>query len=112
MAHGNYENPLQEMVKAIVREVDPERIIMFGSRARGDSSLNSDTDLLIIKSEPFGLHRSKWKEMSQLWSLVARFRKPVDLLLYSKDEVEKWRNSKNHVISKALSEGKILYERH
>ncbi len=102
---------LAEMVEAIVREFSPDRIIVFGSRARGDNSANSDVDLLIVEREPFGPDRSRWEVMTQLWNLVARFRVSADILLYNQEEIEKWRESKNHVISRALSEGKLLYER-
>lgn len=105
------EKLLKEMVDAIVREVAPERIILFGSRARGDLGKNSDIDLLIVERESFSRKRSRWKELSQLWDTVARFRVPIDLLLYSEEEFEKWRDIKEHVINTALREGKLLYER-
>ena len=45
---------LDRMIRTIVDEVDPEQVILFGSRARGDARSDSDIDLLIIESEPFG----------------------------------------------------------
>ena len=105
------EKVLKEMVEAIVHEVSPEKIIMFGSRARGSGAAHSDVDILIVEKDPFTQTRSRWKEISQLWDIVANFRIPVDILLYSQDEIEKWRNIKQHVISTALSEGVLLYER-
>ena len=45
---------LDRMIRTIVDEVDPERVILFGSRARGDARPDSDIDLLIIEAEPFG----------------------------------------------------------
>ena len=44
---------LERMVEAIVREVDPEEIWLFGSRARGQAREHSDVDLLVIEREPF-----------------------------------------------------------
>jgi predicted nucleotidyltransferase len=102
---------LKEMVDAIVREFDPERVIVFGSRARGEDTPESDVDLLVIESEPFGAERSRWQEVSRLWGLVARFRVPVDVLLYSQDEFEHWRKTRSHVIARAVREGRPLYER-
>ncbi len=49
---------LDEMVRAIVEEVDPEQVILFGSRARGDTHEHSDVDLIVIEAEPFGPERS------------------------------------------------------
>ena len=87
------------------------RVVLFGSRARGSGAAHSDVDILIVEKDPFTQTRSRWKEISQLWDIVANFRIPVDILLYSQDEIEKWRNIKQHVISTALSEGVLLYER-
>jgi len=103
---------LAHMVDAIVEEADPEQIYLFGSRARGDSRADSDTDLLIVAREPFGPSRSRWQILSRLWQRIAQFRAPVDIVLYSREEVERWRRSMNHVIADALREGRVLYERH
>jgi len=50
---------LDQMVEKIVDEVDPEQIILIGSRARGDARAGSDVDLVVVESEPFGQERSK-----------------------------------------------------
>jgi predicted nucleotidyltransferase len=105
------ESMLNEMVKVIVQEARPRRIILFGSHARGSTTPNSDVDLLIIDDEPFGVGRSRRKEMALLWRSLARFFIPIDILLYSTEEVEQWRTSRNHVIAEALREGRVIYER-
>ena len=45
---------LDRMVKAIVDEVAPEQVILFGSRARGDATADSDVDLVVVEAAPFG----------------------------------------------------------
>ena len=40
---------LSDMVQAIVAEVDPEQVILFGSRARGDARKDSDVDLVVVR---------------------------------------------------------------
>ena len=102
---------LADLVRAIVAELDPEQIILFGSRARGDAGPTSDADLLIVEKEPLGPSRSRWTESARVWALAARFRASVDILLYSRDEIERWRDSRNHVIGRATREGRLLYER-
>jgi predicted nucleotidyltransferase len=102
---------LADLVRAIVTELDPEQVILFGSRARGDAGPASDADLLIVEREPFGPSRSRGRESVRVWALAARFRAPVDILLYSRDEIERWRGSRNHVIGRAIREGRSLYER-
>jgi len=46
---ANEEILLHQMVEAIVREVAPETIILYGSRARGDAQPDSDVDLLVVE---------------------------------------------------------------
>ena len=99
------------MVDAIVAEVDPERVILFGSRARGEEGEKSDVDLVVIEAEPFGEKRSRHAEMVRIDVALAKFRVPADVLVYSEDEVEYWRDSINHVLARALREGRAIYER-
>lgn len=103
---------LQNMVDAIVQEVDPETIILFGSRARGDARPDSDVDLLIVEKEPFSRERSRRREASRLYRRIAGFGVDADLLLFSEPEVEEWRHSVNHVVARALREGQVVYARH
>jgi predicted nucleotidyltransferase len=106
------DKALQEITDAIVREVDPERIVLFGSRARGDVTGDSDVDLLVVERGSFGKGRSRRAELTKVERALIRFAVPTDILLYSMEELERWRGSLNHVIGRALREGKILYERH
>lgn len=102
---------LQEMVKVIVDEADPEQVVLFGSRARGDASADSDVDLVIVESDPFDENRDRRAEAVRLWRALADFPVSKDILVYSGEEVEYWRNSINNVLARALREGKVLYER-
>ena len=102
---------LHRMVRAIVDEVDPEQIILFGSRGRGDARVNSDVDLLVIEAESFGAGRGKHEEMNRLYRALRGFHVPKDILVFSNEEVEYWRDSLNHVLARAFREGKVLYER-
>ena len=102
---------LDQMVRAIVAEVDPEQVILFGSRARGDARENSDVDLIVVECEPFGPERSRHQEMVRIYHALAGFLVPADVLVYSHEDVAYWRDSLNHVLARALREGKVLYER-
>lgn len=102
---------LDEMVQAIVNAVDPEQVILFGSQAQGTATDESDVDLVVVESEPFHEGRSRRREMARLWRILAPFSVAKDILLYSSDEVERWRSSLNHVLARALREGRVLYER-
>ena len=103
---------LRQMVKTIVDEVDPEQVILFGSRARGDAAADSDVDFVVVEATPFGKSRDRRTETTRLWRALAGFDVSKDILLFSRDEVEYWRDSLNHVLARALREGEVLYERH
>lgn len=102
---------LAQMVKAVVAVVKPRRVVLFGSYARGTANVGSDVDFLIVEDEGFGLGRSRRKEAAKVWRALAKFGLPVDVLMYSADEVAEWSQSPNHVIARALEEGQVVYER-
>ena len=102
---------LDQIVKTIVDAARPEKILLFGSQVTGRTKIYSDIDLMIIENEPFGPGRSRLQETARIRKALTGFRIPKDILVYSSDEVEKWSNSPNHIISSILKEGKVLYER-
>ena len=105
------ETLLNRMVAAIVEAADPDRVILFGSRARGDARPDSDVDLIVIEAEPFGPDRDRFDEINRLMRAVGDLGVAKDVLVYSRDEVEYWRDSLNNVLARALREGRVLYER-
>ncbi len=102
---------ISEMTECIVKEVNPEKIILFGSATRGQMHDDSDIDLLVIEAAPFGAGRSRFRETGRINRALAGFGVAKDVLVYSAEEVDRWRNSVNHVISHALREGRELYVR-
>ena len=102
---------IAEMVETLVIEADPEQVILFGSRGRGDARTDSDVDLIVVEAEPFGPGRDRVKEMARLYKALAGFLVPADILVYSREDVEYWRDSLNHVLARALREGRVVYER-
>ena len=100
---------LQAICKVIVREVDPERILLFGSYARGEGHAGSDLDLLIVGTliPP----ESRLQALGRLYLALGGMPVSKDLLFYTAAEVDQWRGARNHVIAKALREGKVIYDR-
>ena len=103
------EELLDEMVRVIVETVDPEQVIHFGSRASGRAGPDSDLDFLIVASERSSCERDIWEAETKVLLALARFPVSKDVLVFSRGEVEHWRDSKNHVIGRALREGRVLY---
>ena len=102
---------LQNIVEDIIKETGAEKIILFGSYARGEENENSDLDLLIIEKEPFNRERSRRKEIKKIREALSKYRIPKDILVYDKNEFENWKDSINHIIAQSVKEGKVLYER-
>ena len=99
------------MATVIVDEVDPDQVMLFDSRARGDARADSDVDLVVVEAEPFGPKRDPRTEAVWLYRALAGFPVAVDILVYSRDDVEYWRDSLNYVLARALREGRVLNER-
>jgi len=100
-----------EMAAAVAREANPEAIILFGSHASGDARPDSDVDLLVVETAPFGPDNDRRREMTRLWRALAEFKVAKDILVFSSEEVERWRGARNHVVARALREGRLLYGR-
>ena len=103
---------LREMTDVIVREIKPRQIILFGSHARGDARPDSDLDFLVVEDGPFTAGRSRRAAMTRLSELLFDYFIPMDFLVFTPEEIEKWKDAKNHVIAHALKEGRVLYEYH
>lgn len=102
---------LADMVKIIVDVAEPEKIILFGSQAKATAKETSDYDVLIVDKDAFGQGRSRRKEIGKVGRALAPLRVPIDILMYSLDEIEQRSQSPNHVVCQALKEGRVLYER-
>ena len=105
------EELVAEAVRRVVHAANPERIILFGSRARGNGSVDSDVDLLVVASEETIRRYGRRRLLARFWSAMGRLPVSFDFLLFSPEEIAHWRDSVNHVISHALREGKVMYER-
>lgn len=92
---------------AAVRLLDPDRIILFGSAARGRPAPGSDLDILIIKrtDEPFA------RRAVHLRLALMHLNVPMDLLVYTPQEFDKYRELPGSFADVVLREGRVLYER-
>ena len=98
---------LAEIIRRILAVGEPQKIVIFGSRARGDARADSDYDLLLV--EPSALPRYK---------RAARYRRALtglagakDILVWTPEEVAQWRDVPNAFVTAAVQEGVVLYER-
>ena len=103
---------LEQITEAIVREIAPEQIYLFGSFATGKSSGDSDLDLLIVEMRSYSPGRSRRNSIRRVRRALRPFHIPKDIVVFSHEEFQKWKNSPNHIIAQCLKEGELLYERH
>lgn len=98
---------LGEIVDRLVRAVDPEKIILFGSRAAGSAHGDSDYDIVIVKAEPDPSRRRTGPLYRNLWGIP----KPVDLLWFTPEEIDAWSQVRQHVATQAMNNGVVVYEK-
>ena len=96
---------LDDIIRRIVEVAQPEKIILFGSAARGDMNRHSDVDLLVVKE---GIHRRDMagRIYENLWGVGAA----VDVVVVTPADVECYKDSHALVIKPALREGRVVYE--
>ncbi len=100
-------NIVREIVRRIVDTAQPEKVILFGSRARGDARPNSDYDLLVIKASD----EPRYRRSVALYIALADLPVEVELMVYTPEEVAEWSNVPQAFVTTAVREGTTIYER-
>ena len=100
------EATINKAVELLQRTAHPTRIILFGSRARGDCESDSDIDLLVVVPQV----EDRVREMVHLNRVLSPLRIPVDLLVVSEEMFRHRCDTPGNVYSAALAEGRVLYE--
>jgi predicted nucleotidyltransferase len=98
---------LRRIVDTIVDGVDPEQVILFGSRARGDATAHSDYDICVIVRDTEN-RRDLIREVHRLFD-VRGF--SMDVLVLTPDELEEQRDIANTLGFIVARDGEVLYER-
>ena len=96
---------LHELVRRIVIAANPLRIILFGSFARGDAGSASDIDVLVVV--PDGVHRRETAR--NIYRGLEGFPLPVDVVVATVSDLDRYKDSPGLVYREALREGKELY---
>lgn len=95
------------MVRQIVAAFDPDRIILFGSHARGQAGPDSDVDLLVV----LPVEGSKRAKQLEIRAAVRDVHVPKDIIV-SRPEEFQWRKDIVGTIEHpAVREGQVLYVR-
>lgn len=99
------QETLDEIIRRVVEVAAPERIILFGSAARGGMGPHSDVDLLIVKDAP-NLRSLTGRIYQRLHGVGAA----VDAVMVTPEDVRRYKDSHALVIKPALREGRVVYE--
>lgn len=105
MANLESESRIEQLVEALKR-YDPEKIVLFGSYARGDLDAHSDLDVVIIK-------KTDKRFVERLVEAAGYLDLPisVDLFVYTPEEFQAMAECGNPFIERVQREGRIVYEK-
>ena len=108
---AGFDAPVAEtlplVVRRIVKQLHPDKIILFGSYAYGTPTRNSDVDLLVVMKTTAPSKERSWP-VSRL--LIPRpF--PVDILVRTPEEIQSALEKGDYFIEGIVTQGKVLYER-
>ena len=99
------EQMLADVTQSIVEAVNPERIILFGSAARGEMRAKSDLDVLVVKG---GDH---FRAVSRrIYLRLPRKRRAVNVVVATNEDIDRHRDAPYYLIRTALREGRVLYD--
>jgi predicted nucleotidyltransferase len=98
-------DPQLRKLVSLLQAYDPERIILFGSHARGQADEHSDYDIIVIKRT----ERSFLERLQDMVPYLVAFDRPAEILVYTPDEFERMGEYGLGWI--ARQEGIVLYER-
>ncbi len=99
------EELLDEVVRRVLLVGSPLKIVVFGSRARGDSRPDSDLDLLIIEDSDL----PRYARSPRYYHALAGVFPAKDIVVYTPDEVKEWSDVPNAFVTAALREGRVLH---
>ena len=98
---------LQTILQRLLAAGQPQKIILFGSQARGQADRDSDFDLLVIEDSSQSRYRRSISYRHALKDLGIS----KDIVVWTPREIADWQNVLNAFITTVLREGVVLYER-
>ena len=106
MATENIKKEIDNISKQLIEKYKPQKIILFGSAARGKFTPDSDLDFFIIKEDVPHLGRDRCRELSKL----IEQNEAVDFIVYKPAEFNKWYKLGDPFLKTIMREGQVLYE--
>jgi predicted nucleotidyltransferase len=101
------ETLIDEVGSRLAAAAPGAKVILFGSRARGEARSDSDLDLLVIEPDEVPKRR---EETARLRRELRGLDVALDVIVVSAKHAEEWGHFKGSMLSEALSEGRVLVE--
>ncbi|MBI1927583.1 nucleotidyltransferase domain-containing protein [Candidatus Poribacteria bacterium] len=100
-------NPLERAIEIIIKVADPDQIILFGSRARGNARPNSDYDICVLKS---GMaHRRKLTQ--QIYRSLLGVGVPVEVIVETPERFDALKDNPFLIYREIARYGSVIYEK-
>jgi len=98
---------ISEICLKIVQNINPDKVILFGSYATGSNNEDSDLDLIIVKNSDLPKH----KIGLDIRRLFYGYLIPMDFKIYTPHEFNQELQNKYSFLNLAIKDSKLLYER-
>lgn len=101
------QTAIRQMTHRIARRFKPDKIVLFGSHARGTAGPDSDVDLLVIMR----ITSTRRRQATAIDKSLMGIKMPADVIVATPEDVERSKDEIGTVIRPALREGKVVYAR-
>jgi uncharacterized protein len=101
------QKEIEHLVQRIVERIQPQKVLIFGSYAKGTATIKSDLDILVIKDTDLPMAN----RADDLKPVLARLLIPVDVHVYTTEEVAEYGKERFSFIESVLKSGKVIYEK-
>jgi len=101
------EKLLEAITARIVQAIQPQKVILFGSWARGERGPHSDIDLLIVQNSSLPRPQRYARVRRLFWGMGL----PMDILVYTPEEFARYQSVPGSFTHTVAREGKVLYAR-
>lgn len=105
--YARHHKLFEAIVQRILTTCQPERVVVFGSYARGTETKDSDVDLLVVEDSPEGRRDRSIRLRQVLRGLGI----PVDVIVATPADIERYGDAPGLIYGPALAEGLVVYER-
>ena len=99
-------NKIKKEIVEALKPIKPEKIILFGSYAYGNPTVNSDLDICVVEKD----YDNKWDEKLKIRNLLNGIKMPIDILNPKLDEYEFYKNEINSVYYDIDKQGVTLWQ--